>query len=72
MAELRLAKLPERTPVKLTISLSPELNQALQDYASAYEAAYGERESVADLIPFILSSFLDDDRAFRKNRRRPK
>jgi hypothetical protein len=32
MAELKLAKLPDRTPVKLTISVSPELNRALVDY----------------------------------------
>ena len=36
MPELRLRKLPDRTPVKVTISLSPELNQALLDYAALY------------------------------------
>ena len=28
MAELKLGKLPDRTPVKLTISVLPELHQA--------------------------------------------
>lgn len=41
MADLRLGKLPDRVPVKLTISVSPELNRALSDYARAYEQAYG-------------------------------
>ena len=68
MAELRLPKLPDRTPVKLTISVSPELHRALNDYAAVYEAAYGQREVVSDLIPFMLATFLDSDRAFARAR----
>jgi hypothetical protein len=66
MADLKLPKLPERTPVKLTVTVSPELKKALDTYADAYEAAYGERESVADLIPFMLAGFLESDRAFAR------
>lgn len=40
MGSLRLAKLPDRTPVKLTVILTPDLHQRLQDYASAYSEAY--------------------------------
>lgn len=69
MAELRLGKLPERAPLKLTISLSPELGRDLEDYADAYEAAYGSRESVAELIPFMLAAFLASDRAFARSRK---
>ena len=65
MPELKLGKLPDRTPVKIAITVSPDLNQALRDYA----ATYGEGESVADLIPFMLSSFLDSDRGFAKARK---
>ena len=32
MTGLRLRKLPDRTPVKLTVSVAPELHQALLDY----------------------------------------
>lgn len=71
MADLKLPKLPDRTPVKLTISLSPDLHQALGDYATAYEAAYGHREAVADLVPFMLTSFLESDRAFARRRKAP-
>ena len=35
MAEIKLRKLPERTPVKMTIQLLPELAEALQEYAAA-------------------------------------
>jgi len=69
MPELKLGKLPDRTPVKIAITVSPDLNQALRDYAAIYRATYGETESVADLIPFMLGAFLESDRGFAKARR---
>lgn len=66
---LKLARLPDRTPVKITVAVSPDLNQALRDYAALYRATYGEAESVADLIPFMLEAFLDGDRAFGRARK---
>lgn len=69
MADLRLRKLPDRTAVKLTISLPPELNLALTDYAAAYQETYGQAEPVAELIPAMLESFLESDRAFVRRRR---
>ena len=68
MAELKLGKLPDRTPVKITISVLPDLAKALEDYAAAYEVSYGQKESVADLIPFMLAAFLTSDRGFAKAR----
>jgi len=69
MAGLRLGRLPDRTPVKIVIALSPELNRALGDYAAAYEAAYGEAEPLAELIPAMLAAFLQSDRDFLRSRR---
>ncbi len=69
MVELRLARLPERTPVKITITASPDLDLALRQYAGLYRAAYGQAESVAELIPFMLEAFLESDRGFTKARR---
>lgn len=66
---LKLAKLPDRTPVKVTVTLNPDLHRALRDYAALYRAEYGEGETVADLIPYMLASFLDGDRAFAKARK---
>lgn len=68
MVGLRLARLPDRTPVKMTIALSPNLNQALADYAELYRESYGQGEPVADLIPAMLASFLESDRAFSRRR----
>tara|TARA_B100000614_G_scaffold166214_1_gene148051 strand:+ start:31 stop:282 length:252 start_codon:yes stop_codon:yes gene_type:complete len=69
MPDLRLSKLPDRTPVKITITVTPELNKALQAYAELYRETYGEAEPVAALIPYMLESFLATDRGFAKARR---
>lgn len=69
MPELKLPKLPDRTSGKLTISVSPELNRALAEYAKVYQAAYGVSETVADLVPFMLEAFLESDRGFAKARK---
>jgi hypothetical protein len=67
---LRLPKLPDRTPVKLSVTVSPELNKALLDYAEIYRRLYGgQKESVTDLIPYMLDAFIQNDRAFAKARR---
>ena len=39
---LRIAKLPNLKPVKLTVSLEPEVHQMLEDYAQIYGDSYGE------------------------------
>ena len=66
---LKLAKLPDRTPVKITITVMPDLNRALADYAALYRESYGEKADVADLIPAMLDAFLAGDREFAKARR---
>ena len=50
MVELRLAKLPDRTPVKLSIHVSPELHRALADYAAA---RFRVNQAFAPLLPQI-------------------
>jgi hypothetical protein len=67
--ELKLAKLPDRTPAKITITVSAELNSALCLYAEFYRAVYEEAESVAALVPFMLEAFLESDRGFAKARK---
>jgi hypothetical protein len=67
MAELRIAKLPDRTPVKLTIAILPELNDALAHYATIYSETYGQSDPVVDLIPYMLTAFLESDRGFQRS-----
>jgi hypothetical protein len=64
MPDLKLSKLPDRTPVKITITVAPDLNRALHAYAELYREAYGEAEPVTELIPYMLKSFLDGDRGY--------
>ena len=68
MADIRLARLPERTPIKLAIQVTPQLFADLGRYAALYKDAYGREEAVADLIPAMLGAFLESDRAFVRTR----
>jgi hypothetical protein len=66
MKKVKLARLPDRIPVKLQITLPPDLAARLRDYADLYAQTYGVREEPADLVPFMLESFLRGDAGFRK------
>lgn len=70
MSELRLAKLPDRTPVRLMLQIPPELGRALAEYGELYKQAYGQAEPVQELIPAMLAAFLESDRGFARLRRR--
>jgi len=66
---MKLAKLPDRTPVKMSIVLQPSLARRLLEYADFYAETYGSREEVAELIPFMLEAFLDSYTDCRKAKR---
>ena len=68
MTGLKLARLEDRTPIKLQIAVTPQLHADLQLYARLYRESYGVEESVADLIPSMLATFLASDRAFVRGR----
>jgi hypothetical protein len=70
MTDMKLAKLPDRTPVKMNVVLAPGLAKRLHEYADFYAETYGSREEVAELIPFMLEAFLDSDAAFKKEKKR--
>jgi hypothetical protein len=70
MAEIKLGRLPDRTPVKLTITLGAELHQTLKEYADLYQATYGTAEQVVDLIPFMLEAFVQTDKGFNRGGRK--
>ena len=72
MPNIKLQRLPDRTPVELTISVSPALADDLNAYAKVYHAAYGYEEAIIDLIPAMLTAFLGSDRTFQKDRVRSK
>lgn len=69
MSDLKLAKLPDRTPVKMTITITPDLAEALAAYATLYRETYGQDEPVAELVPAMLANFLESDRSFVASRK---
>ena len=66
---LKIGPLPDRTPSKLTVTIDPELNLDLTDYASVYAQTYGQNVKVADLIPSMLRALLDSDAGFKRARK---
>ena len=66
---LKLDKLPDRASVKITFTADADLKAALNDYAEIYRRAYGQKESVADLIPFMLEAFMNADPGFKRARK---
>ncbi len=70
MSALRLPRLPDRSPVKLTITLTPDLHRDLSTYADLYREQYGDAESITELIPFMLRLFLETDKTFVRARTR--
>ena len=69
MTGLKLGPLPDRVPSKLTITLTPDLKKALDDYATLYARSYGTEEQVAELVPYMLEAFLKADHSFRQGRK---
>jgi len=66
MADIKLAKLPDRAAIKITIAIRPDLNRSLARYAEFYRAIYEDEESIGDLIPAMVEAFLESDRAFAR------
>lgn len=69
MPDIKLARLADRTPVKLSVSLPPELHRALSDYAEFYRETYGDAAAPGELIPAMLEAFLSGDKAFARRKR---
>jgi hypothetical protein len=66
--DLKLRRLPDRNPVKLTLMLPPDLSKALDDYRLIYNQHYEADEPVAELAVHMLTAFLAGDRTFTKAR----
>ena len=66
---LKLGPIPERAPVKLNISLAPSIHEALVDYQTLHEGAYGAKASIPEVAALMIESFLESDRSFRRARK---
>jgi hypothetical protein len=69
MTGLKLGQLPDRVPVKIAITVQPELKKGPDDYAVLYARTYGNEEQIAELIPYMLEAFPKADSGFRKGRK---
>ena len=68
-ASLKIGKLPDTTPTKITVSVDPDLQSELQLYAEIYQQTYGEKTSVSALVPVMLKRFMSSDAAFKRARK---
>ena len=66
---LRLDKLPDRTPVRMSIAIDPELASALADYSVIYPQTYGAQEKHDALVPPMLQQFPGTDARIKRARR---
>ena len=66
---LKIAKLRDMTPTKMSINVTPDLKSELDIYARLYERAYGDKQDVTNLIPLMLEGFLASDSGFKKAKR---
>ncbi len=67
--KLRLGPLPAAKPVRLTIAVSVELKEALDDYARLHADLHGQAVTPETLIPVMLQNFMVNDRGFQQARR---
>ncbi|WP_375207662.1 DUF2274 domain-containing protein [Hyphococcus sp.] len=66
---LKIGAIPDRTPVKVTASLPPDVYEALQDYAAIHAREFGQEASPGDLAALMIERFLSSDAAFRRARK---
>lgn len=66
MPDLRLGKLPNHSPTKLSLNLWSELDEHLKLYAERYSAQRGAKFSAADIAPQMLAEYIKADREFAK------
>lgn len=70
MSKLRLGRIIDEAPVKLTIELPGALARSLSDYAAlhAKETGLAEPLGIARLIVAMLDQFVASDRGFSRSR----
>ena len=67
---LRLGREVARKPVRLTLTIGPDLAEEPKLYAYAYEREYGETQTPSQLAPYMIRMFLASDAGFEALKRR--
>lgn len=68
-ATLKLGPIPDRTPVKLSLSLAPDIHDALADYAALHAKEFGRTAPLAVLASLMIEQFLEGDANFKRARK---
>ena len=66
---LKIGPVIERASVKLGVSLSPDVHDALADYALLHAREHGRELALADLAALMIEKFLWTDAGFRRARK---
>jgi len=66
---LKLGPIPDRSPIKLSLLLAPNVHAALNDYAAIHAREYGQEVPVTDLAALMIEKFLHSDAAFKRIRK---
>jgi hypothetical protein len=66
---LKLGPIPDRKPVKLSLSLAPDVHAALIDYAAIHAREYGSDVGPRDVASLIVERFLGRDSQFKRMRK---
>ncbi len=66
---LKIGAIPERKPAKITLSLPPDVHEALNDYAIIHAREFGTKMPVSDLAALMIERFLNSDAAFKRARK---
>lgn len=65
--KLRLGPLPKAKFIRLTVALPARVKADLDRYAELFGATYGEPVDATALVPHMLATFMERDRAFRRS-----
>ena len=66
---LKLGPIPDQKPVKVTMSLAPEIHDALTDYVTLHAREYGKQSSISEIAGLMIKKFLASDRQFKRARK---
>ncbi len=66
---IRIAKLPDLTPIKMSISVELEVHRMLEDYAKIYSETYRETVKPAALVHLMIAAFLATNNDFKRARK---
>lgn len=66
---LKIGPVPDRMPVRLNVSLAPEVHAALSDYAAIHAREHGQEASLASLAALMIERVLTSDAAFKRARK---